>query len=131
MFYADILWMIKCLQGVEKVLFMNNVFWNNNKIEEDIFAMFRIVQQSDPEKPKNIGIYYNTLFLADNSKGRSKHPKFNFLTLNSNDKSSKDDPIAHDGNFETSTIEFKYNNCYRNSYRSCTNKKWKFLWRNG
>ena len=100
------------LQGVEKVLFMNNVFWNNNKIEEDIFAMFRIVQQSDPEKPKNIGIYYNTLFLADNSDGRSKHPKFNFLTLNSNDKSSKDDPIAHDGNFETSTIEFKYNNCY-------------------
>ena len=100
------------LQGVEKVLFMNNVFWNNNKIEEDIFAMFRIVQQSDPEKPKNIGIYYNTLFLADNSKGRSAHPRFNFLTLNSNDKSSKDDPISHDGNFETSTIEFKYNNCY-------------------
>jgi hypothetical protein len=100
------------LQGVEKVLFMNNVFWNNNKIEEDIFAMFRIVQQSDPEQPKNIGIYYNTLFLADNSKGRSAHPRFNFLTLNSNDKSSKDEPISHNGNFETSSIEFKYNNCY-------------------
>ena len=100
------------LQGVEKALFMNNVLWNNNKIEEDIFAMFRIVQQSSPEKPKNIGIYYNTLYLADNSKNRTNHPKFNFLTLNSNDASDKDDAIAHDGDFEITSIEFMYNNCY-------------------
>jgi hypothetical protein len=91
---------------------MNNVLWNNNKIQADIFAMFRIVHQTGNYYPKNIGIYYNTLFLDENSANRTKHPEFNFLTLNSNDVSDKDDAIAHNGTFETGTIEFMYNNCY-------------------
>ena len=100
------------LQEVKGALFMNNVLWNNNKIEKDIFAMFRIVHQTGDYHPKNIGIYYNTLFLDENSTNRSNHPKFNFLTLNSNDQASNDDPIDHNGTFDTGTIEFMYNNCY-------------------
>ena len=100
------------LQEVKGALFMNNVLWNNNKIEKDIFAMFRIVHQTGDYHPENIGIYYNTLFLDENSTNRSNHPEFNFLTLNSDDDSNNDDAIAHDGTFDTETIEFMYNNCY-------------------
>lgn len=99
------------LQEVDGALFMNNVLWNNNKIEYDIFAMFRIVHQTGDYHPKNIGIYYNTLFL-DNNGERSASPEFNFLTLNSDDSAKEDDAIAHKGEFDTNTIEFMYNNCY-------------------
>ena len=94
------------LQGVEGALLMNNVFWNNNKIEDGKSAIVRIVQQSSPEKPKDIGIYYNTMYLADCD--RSKNPNVDFLTLNSDEA----DAINHNGDFETSSIEFMYNNCY-------------------
>ena len=100
------------LQGCETVLFMNNVFWNNNLISTGYPAMIRLTQQTSPEKPKESGFYYNTFYLAESN---SPAKNFDFLALNTQENN---DAINHNGSFETSTIEFMYNNCY--SYSATT-----------
>lgn len=100
------------LQGCETVLFMNNVFWNNNLISTGYPAMIRLIQQTSPEEPKNSGFYYNTFYLAESN---SPAAKFDFLALNTQEDNSA---INHNGSFETGTIEFMYNNCY--SYSATT-----------
>ena len=100
------------LQGCETVLFMNNVFWNNNLISTGYPAMIRLIQQTSPEKPKKSGFYYNTFYLAESN---SPAKNFDFLALNTQENN---DAINHNGSFETTTIEFMYNNCY--SYSATT-----------
>lgn len=102
------------LQGCETVLFMNNVFWNNNLISTGYPAMIRLIQQTSPEKPKDSGFYYNTMYLAE-SESSSAAPNFDFLALNTQEDNSA---IKHNGSFDTGTIEFMYNNCY--SYSATT-----------
>ena len=100
------------LQGCETVLFMNNVFWNNNLISTGYPAMIRLIQQTGPEEPKNSGFYYNTMYLAESN---SPAKNFDFLALNTQEDNGN---INHNGSFQTSTIEFMYNNCY--SYSATT-----------
>ena len=100
------------LQGCETVLFMNNVFWNNNLISTGYPAMIRLIQQTGPEEPKNSGFYYNTMYLAESN---SPAKNFDFLALNTQEDNGN---INHNGSFQTSSIEFMYNNCY--SYSATT-----------
>lgn len=96
------------LQGCNNVLLMNNVYWNNNTFENNV-AFIRLVCQISSEYVKNVGMYYNTLYLAD----ASNFSKVDFLRLGTKYSSGGKGPIeGNEGNYEASSIEFKFNNCY-------------------
>ena len=107
------------IQGCQRVLLMNNVFWNDNAVavpnvasEGRSVANVRLVNygaQADEFPIKNIGIYYNTFFIKNNDLGAGSYHKFDFFRLGGLmqpvDANNKD-------NFDPETIRFQYNNCY-------------------
>ena len=110
------------LQGCQRILLMNNVFWNDNAVavpgvasEGRSVANVRLVSYTvniaDAEKfpIKNIGIYYNTFFIKNNDLGVGSYHKFDFFRLG-----GLKQPVDNNnkGNYDPKTIRFQYNNCY-------------------
>ena len=104
------------IQGCQRMLIMNNVFWNDNTVKvanldntNRTVANVRLVNYGTKaaERPvKNIGIYYNTFFIKDNNVGDGSYDRFDFFRLGG----LKQPVIA--ANFDPKTIRFQYNNCY-------------------
>ena len=109
------------IQGCQRVLLMNNVFWNDNAVsvpqlaaEGRTVANVRLVNYGTKaaEFPlKNIGIYYNTFFIKNNPSTdlADSYVKFDFFRLG-----GKEQPVDDNNkdNFDPNTIRFQYNNCY-------------------
>lgn len=109
------------IQGCQRVLLMNNVFWNDNEVQVSqlsekgrTVANVRLVNYGTKaaEFPlKNIGVYYNTFFIKNNPSEdlAGSYVKFDFFRLGGLmqpvDANNKD-------NFDPETIRFQYNNCY-------------------
>ncbi len=109
------------IQGCQRVLLMNNVFWNDNAVSVPnlstngrTVANVRLVnfgERADEFPVKNIGIYYNTFFIKSNESSDvgDSYVTFDFFRLGGLkqivDNSNK-------ANFEPNTIRFQYNNCY-------------------
>lgn len=105
------------LQGSNNLLIMNNVFWNNNSISDPTrryVAFIRLLSMSentsggDSNELKNIGIYYNTLFLMANNETENYKCDFFRLGASNSCGDSQENVKFYDGG----TIEFMYNNCY-------------------
>lgn len=104
------------IQGCQRMLIMNNVFWNDNTVKvanldntNRTVANVRLVNYGTKaaERPvKNIGIYYNTFFIKDNNVGDGSYDRFDFFRLG-----GLQQPVIA-SNFEPKTIRFQYNNCY-------------------
>ena len=109
------------IQGCQRVLLMNNVFWNDNAVSvpqlaEDgrTVANVRLVNfgTKAAEFPlKNIGIYYNTFFIKNNPSTdlADSYVKFDFFRLGGSQQPVDDN---NKDNFDPKTIRFQYNNCY-------------------
>ena len=104
--HATLMW----LQETQNVLLMNNVFWNtNNYVASGTSATptaIRLVAQYDKDV-QNVGCYYNTFYLAENTNKTSEY-KYNFLQFSNSPKPGGGDA----SNIVDGTIAFKYNNCY-------------------
>ncbi len=99
--HATSLW----LQSVQNALIMNNVFWNNNLFTSNV-AFIRPVVYTSTGTPSNvtgIGIYYNTLYLADHA---SDAYEVDFLRLGGPSQT------GNTSKYDVANIFFKYNNCY-------------------
>ena len=104
------------IQGCQRVLLMNNVFWNDNAVSVPqlaekgrTVANVRLVSYGTKaaEFPlKNIGVYYNTFFIKNNDAGAGSYHRFDFFRLG-----GKEQPVTA-ANFDPTTIRFQYNNCY-------------------
>ncbi len=107
------------IQGCERMLIMNNVFWNQNAVEVknvhqsgSTVANVRLVsfgEKASELKLQNIGIYYNTFFIKNNDVGDNSYDYFDFFRLG-----GKEQPVTGNiiNNFDPNTIRFQYNNCY-------------------
>ena len=107
------------LQGTQKVLIYNNVFWHENavKSKSNTVAIIRLMSFDGDDEDcaskhpvQNIGIYYNTMFLKDNSVGADSYNYFDFFRIGGNEQTGFAD------NYYPGTIEFDYNNCYSYDY---------------
>ncbi len=105
------------LQGVIGFLAMNNVFWNDNNAYNPSYkengTFFRLVTQEGGDTQQDdlnqkIGIYYNTLYIADNENVTDDR-HFDFFRLGSDYESLQKENL---GQNQASTIRFMYNNCY-------------------
>ena len=105
------------LQGTQKVLIHNNVFWHDNAVatKANTVSIIRLISYvsgtncSAVDFPlQNIGIYYNTMFLKNNTVGEGYYHYFDFFRLGGAEQKTN----GLEGNFKPSTIEFAYNNCY-------------------
>ena len=99
------------LQGTQKVLIYDNVFWHDNGVNTDAntVAIIRLISFGDcaGDNPlQNIGIYYNTMFLKENNVGLGKYHHFDFFRLGGSQQTGNTE------NYKPATIEFDYNNCY-------------------
>lgn len=107
-------------QNVQNMLIMNNVFWNDNNLNvtksgwaaSNKLAVIRLINfgaNDTGHKIKNVGMYYNTLYLADNGVTTETDKQANFLTLGgvAKGQQTKDKTM-----YDFSTIDFMYNNCY-------------------
>lgn len=105
-------------QNVRNMLVMNNVFWNDNAVKQvaasdNYKAIIRLINYSASDnnhKVQNIGMYYNTMYIANNTSTGYDEP-VNFLCLGGvaagSPAQSKDFTY-----YDLSTIDFMYNNCY-------------------
>lgn len=98
-------------QNTQYMLLMENVFWNDNNSgftpgdNDNTPAIVRLVNygaSDDQHYIQNIGMYYNTMYLAESE----NTGKFDFLVFGGNKQGQDADY------YDASTIEFKYNNCY-------------------
>lgn len=107
-------------QNVEYMLVMNNVFWNDNAVKKGSWstpnndkAFIRLIKYESSgsfSKINHIGMYYNTLYLADNTaSGYSEYT--DFLTLGGTGDGDPDQTHTA-ASYDFNTIEFMYNNCY-------------------
>lgn len=106
--HATLMW----IQESANMLIMNNVFWNTNGYYNKDYATpsaIRLFAQWN-KNVENIGIFYNTFYLADNptnnSLAESNYWKYNILKM---EHRYNDGSIA---NIVESKIKFQYNNCY-------------------
>lgn len=112
-------------QNTRNLLVMNNVFWNANKEfaagvnNSAIIRLLNFEANDAAHDVKNIGIYYNTLYLAKND---DNDEKVDFLIFGGNN--GKWNNAAR---YDESTIEFKYNNCYSYSTTSAGRSSNPFL----
>ncbi len=106
------------IQGSQKVLIYANVFWHENAVKSsaNTVAIIRLMSFNGDDESgcainhpvQNIGIYYNTMFLKDNSVGAGLYNHFDFFRVGSN----RAETVNFTGNYYPETIEFDYNNCY-------------------
>lgn len=102
------------VQGSNHVLLMNNVFWNENLMDKNVAFVRLVCQQDAPsEIVSNVGIYYNTFYLASHYSAATS-VKVDFFRLGSWYKGYNDGKMADGtvGKYDATTIDFKYNNCY-------------------
>lgn len=99
--HATLVWLQEC----QKVLFMNNVFWNTNQYNASGCAAIRLVAQYSRDV-SNHAFLYNTFYLADND--NTHH--YNFFKFDL--KSGSSGQTGTNANYKTASIYFKYNNCY-------------------
>ena len=110
------------LQGCQRILLMNNVFWNDNAVavpdvasEGRSVANVRLVSytvniaDAAAFPLQNIGIYYNTFFIKNNDAGEGSYHKFDFFRLGGMKQPVGDTNKAF---YDPKTIRFQYNNCY-------------------
>lgn len=96
--HATTLW----LQHTQNVVVMNNVFWNDNLFTSNV-AFVRPVVYGSTHNVQNIGVYYNTFYLADHA---ASAYNVDFLRFGGE---------AQTGNstyYKADKIHFKWNNCY-------------------
>lgn len=96
--HATSLW----LQHTQNTLVMNNVFWNDNLFTSNV-AFVRPVVYGSTHNVQNIGVYYNTFYLADHAAAAYN---VDFLRFGGE---------AQTGNasyYKADKIHFKWNNCY-------------------
>lgn len=104
------------IQGSNNLLIMNNVFWNDNTIfdtNRKYVAFIRLLSMNqtttgNTNQLKNIGIYYNTFYLKENTSVSDYYADFFRLAATNSCGDSQTAVKYYDG----SSIEFKYNNCY-------------------
>ncbi len=99
--HATTLW----LQHTQNVVVMNNVFWNDNLFTSNVAFIRPVVYSpnSTHYNVENIGVYYNTFYLADHA---SSAYNVDFLRFGGE---------AQTGNstyYKADKIHFKWNNCY-------------------
>ena len=116
------------IQGCQRMLIMNNVFWNENKVEVPgltgtgrTVANVRLVNYVDDPNiakavdfpVKNIGVYYNTFFIRSNDSESAKdsYVTFDFFRLGGLKQPVRDNN-AGNKYYDPKTIRFQYNNCY-------------------
>ena len=106
--HATLMW----IQESANMLIMNNVFWNTNGYYNKDYptpSAIRLFAQWDKDI-ENIGIFYNTFYLADNptnnSLAESNYWKYNILKMEHRYNDGSIDNIID------SKIKFQYNNCY-------------------
>lgn len=107
------------LQYVQDMLVMNNVFWNDNQYTENVAFVRPVVLNyaghTPPAKNTNIGIYYNTFYLAD---ADASSYRVDFLRFGCYDNVYDENGTASTvqrGNtsyYDQANMYFKYNNCY-------------------
>ena len=104
--HATLMW----LQETQNVLLMNNVFWNTNNYvaaaNSATPTAIRLVAQY-AKNVQNVGCYYNTFYLAENTTKTSNY-KYNFLQFSNSPKPDGGSAT----NIVDGTVAFKYNNCY-------------------
>ena len=106
------------IQGSQKVLIYANVFWHENAVKSsaNTVAIIRLMSFNGNDENgcainhpvQNIGIYYNTMFLKNNTVGAGSYHHFDFFRVGSN----RSETVNFTGNYYPETIEFDYNNCY-------------------
>ncbi len=112
-------------QNTRNLLIMNNVFWNDNKKfdagtnRSAIIRLLNFEADDSAHDVKNVGIYYNTLYLAKND---ANSEKVDFLIFG-----GKNDKWNKSARYDATTIEFKYNNCYSYSTTSAGKTSSPFL----
>ena len=106
--HATLMW----IQESANMLIMNNVFWNTNGYYNKDYATpsaIRLFAQWD-KNVENIGIFYNTFYLADNAGNNSlaenSYWKYNILKMEHRYNNGSINNIID------SKIKFQYNNCY-------------------
>lgn len=116
------------IQGCQRMLIMNNVFWNDNKVEvpglngkDRTVANVRLINYVDDpniEKAKdfpvkNIGVFYNTFFIRsnDSQSATDSYVRFDFFRLGGYKQPVKENNVGNKY-FDPKTIRFQYNNCY-------------------
>lgn len=116
------------IQGCQRMLIMNNVFWNNNKVEvpglngtDRTIANVRLINYVDNpniEKAKdfpvkNIGVFYNTFFIRsnDSQSATASYVRFDFFRLGGLQQPVIENNVGNKY-FDPKTIRFQYNNCY-------------------
>ncbi|MCQ2370199.1 MAG: hypothetical protein MJ007_06965 [Paludibacteraceae bacterium] len=128
------------IQGLRGGLFMNNVFWNsndsyhtnylNNASFVRLVTQLKMTSEACYNKNENIGIYYNTFYLAEYSDNKNTR-KVDFFrlgseyTLKNSEGTSVDINVNWDLN-NPNTIRFQYNNCYSydKTYVTGANTTW-------
>lgn len=105
-------------QNVRNMLVMNNVFWNDNAVKQvaasdNYKAIIRLINYSASDnnhKVQNIGMYYNTMYIAENTASGYDEP-VNFLCLGgvASGSPAQDKSFTY---YDFNTIDFMYNNCY-------------------
>ncbi len=98
------------LQHVQNMLIMNNVFWNDNGYSSNVAFIRPVVYGFDSEhsqdyKVKNIGVYYNTFYLA-NRAGSQSTEKVDFIRFGGEAQTENKDL------YDVANMDFMYNNCY-------------------
>lgn len=108
--HATSLW----LQHTQNVLVMNNVFWNDNLFDDNVaFIRPMMYDPSDAtaQKITNIGMYYNTFYLADHASSEYRADYLRFggpSSYGSGGHNQAENP----GSYDEENMHFKWNNCY-------------------
>lgn len=124
--HATLLW----LQHTQNVLVMNSVFWNDNLFASNVaFIRPMMFSPSDAEKQKikNIGMYYNTFYLADRAticeglptpkptvcnSDSQESEEVDFLRFGGPSNAYQGDQSKNPGKYDVANMHFMYNNCY-------------------
>lgn len=113
-------------QNSRNALIMNNVFWNDNEItysasaNVDSPSFIRLVNfgANDTDHDiTNVGIYYNTFYLAESSAANENLKKFDYLIFSGPAQIKDDGNNFYSARYIVSSIHFQYNNCYSYSTR--------------
>lgn len=118
--HATLLW----LQHTQNTLIMNNVFWNDNLFESNVAFIRPMMYNPESEsgqKITNLGIYYNTFYLADRATICESLPTPKPTVCTSDSQESEevdflrfggDIQTGYPSSYDVDYMNFKYNNCY-------------------
>lgn len=127
--HSTLLW----LQHTQNTLIMNSVFWNDNLFNDNV-AFIRPMMfdpgSASAQKITNLGIYYNTFYLADRATSCSKLSPSQTCTSQNTEKvdflrfggpsnaygpeagQHNNDQSGYCTSYDVDNMHFKYNNCY-------------------